>query len=47
VSNFVTFSGGGGSIQVIGTGTGITIANAKRALVYSDGTNVIRVTADV
>lgn len=39
---------GGFGVQVIGaTGTGITIADTKRAIVYSDGTNVVRVTADV
>lgn len=27
-------------------GTGVTIASGKRAIVYSDGTNVVRVTAD-
>lgn len=38
---------GSQSIQVIGaSGTGITIANAKAAIVASDGTNVFRVTAD-
>jgi hypothetical protein len=38
---------GGQSIQIIGTtGTGITIANGKRATVYTDGTNVQRVTPD-
>lgn len=38
---------GGQSVQVIGaSGTGVTIANAKRADVYSDGTNVNRITAD-
>lgn len=38
---------GGQSIQIIGaSGTGITIANGKRAIVYADGTNVVRVTAD-
>lgn len=38
---------GGFGVQVIGaTGTGITIADGKRAIVYSDGTNVVRVTAD-
>lgn len=38
----------GGSIQVIGaTGTGITIATVKTAIVACDGTNVIRITADV
>lgn len=28
-------------------GTGITIGQGKRAIVYCDGTNVVRVTADV
>jgi hypothetical protein len=38
---------GAQSIQVIGaTGTGIVIANGKRAIVGSDGTNIFRVTAD-
>lgn len=38
---------GGFGVQVIGaTGTGITIADGKRAIVYADGTNVVRVTAD-
>jgi hypothetical protein len=38
---------GSQSIQFIGaTGTGITVANAKRAIIYSDGTNIVRVTAD-
>lgn len=38
---------GGQAIQIIGTsGTGITIANAKRAIVYADGTNIVRVTPD-
>lgn len=39
---------GGFGVRVIGaTGTGITIADGKRAIVYADGTNVVRVTADV
>ena len=39
---------GGFGVQVIGaTGTGVTIADGKRAIVYADGTNVVRVTADV
>jgi hypothetical protein len=39
---------GGHGVQVIGaTGTGVTIADGKRAIVYADGTNVVRVTADV
>jgi hypothetical protein len=44
VANLTT---GSQSLQFIGaTGTGITVANAKRAILYSDGTNVVRVTAD-
>lgn len=39
---------GGFGVRVIGaTGTGVTIADGKRAIVYADGTNVVRVTADV
>jgi len=39
---------GGFGVRVIGpTGTGITIADTRRAIVYSDGTNVVRVSADV
>ena len=39
---------GGFGLQFIGaTGTGIVVAAGKRAIVYSDGTNVVRVTADV
>jgi hypothetical protein len=38
---------GGQSIRFIGaTGTGITVANAKRAIIYSDTVNIVRVTAD-
>lgn len=38
---------GGQSLQFIGaTGTGVTIANGKRAIIYADGTNIVRVTAD-
>lgn len=38
---------GAQSLQFIGaSGTGITIANGKRAILYADGTNVVRVTAD-
>lgn len=37
----------GGSVQVIGaSGTGVTIATVKVAVVECDGTNVLRVTAD-
>jgi len=39
---------GGFALTFIGaTGTGIAVAASKRAIVYSDGTNVVRVTADV
>lgn len=38
---------GGQSIQVIGaSGTGVTIATGKVAIVFGDGTNIVRVTAD-
>lgn len=38
---------GGQSLQFIGTsGTGITVANGKRAIIYADGTNIQRVTSD-
>lgn len=38
---------GGFGLRVIGaSGTGITVADGKRAIVYADGTNVVRVTAD-
>lgn len=38
---------GAQSLQFIGTtGTGITVANGKRAIIYADGTNIVRVTPD-
>lgn len=38
---------GGFGLKFIGaTGTGITVAAGKRAIVYADGTNIVRVTAD-
>lgn len=38
---------GAQSIQIIGiTGTGVTVATGKRAIVYADGTNIVRVTPD-
>ena len=38
---------GAQSLQFIGaSGTGVTVANGKRAIIYADGTNVVRVTAD-
>jgi hypothetical protein len=40
-------NGNAQSVRIIGaTGTGITIATTKAALVMADGTNVIRLTAD-
>lgn len=39
---------GGFDLRIIGpTGTGVPIGMGKRAIVYSDGTNVVRATADV
>ena len=39
---------GGFGLQFIGaTGTGIVVAMGKRAIVYADGANVVRVTADI
>ena len=39
---------GGFGLQFIGaSGTGITVAAGKRAIVYSDGTNIVRATADI
>ena len=36
------------TLTMIGaTGTGTTIAQTKRAIVYADGTNIVRLTADV
>jgi hypothetical protein len=44
----VRHTGTGYAIQVIGeSGTGITIAISKTAIVECDGTNVFRVTADI
>jgi hypothetical protein len=38
---------GAQSLQFIGaTGTGITVGNGKRAILYADGTNIQRVTSD-
>ena len=45
VANLTT---GAQALQFIGaSGTGITIANGKRAIIYADGTNIVRATADV
>ena len=39
---------GGFGLQFIGaTGTGIVVSMGKRAIVYADGANVVRVTADI
>lgn len=46
---FTVYNGttGAQSIQIIApSGTGITIANGKRAILYCNGTNVVRVTPD-
>jgi hypothetical protein len=45
VANLTT---GGQSLQFIGaTGTGVTVASGMRAIIYADGTNIVRVTADI
>jgi hypothetical protein len=45
VANLTT---GGQALEFIGaTGTGITVANGKRAIIYADGTNIVRACADV
>jgi len=45
VGNLTT---GAQSLQFIGaTGTGVTVGNGKRCLIYADGTNIARATADV
>ena len=49
VRQYTVFNGttGGFGLQFIGaSGTGITVASGKRAIVYADGTNIVRVTAD-
>jgi len=44
---WTVYNGTGQSLQFIGpTGTGITVATLKHAIVRSDGTNIVRVTAD-
>jgi len=44
---WIVYNGTGQSLQFIGaTGTGVTVAATKRAIIYADGTNVVRVTAD-
>lgn len=44
---FNNTSGGLGLQFIPATGTGVVVAAGKRAIVYADGTNVVRVTADV
>lgn len=49
VRQYTVFNGstGGFGLQFIGaSGTGITVAAGKRSIVYADGTNIVRVTAD-
>lgn len=44
---YTVYNGTGQSLQFIGpSGTGITVATLKHAIVRSDGTNIVRVTAD-
>lgn len=44
---WTVYNGTGQSLLFIGpTGTGITVATIKHAIVRSDGTNIVRVTAD-
>lgn len=44
---WTVYNGTGQSLQFIGaTGTGVTVATLKRAIIYADGTNIVRVTAD-
>lgn len=47
---YTVFNGttGGFGLQFLGaTGTGVTVAAGKRAVIYADGTNIVRATADV
>lgn len=49
VRQYTVFNGstGGFGLQFIGaSGTGITVAAGKRAIVYADGTNIVQVTPD-
>jgi hypothetical protein len=42
------FNNSSQGLQFIGaTGTGIVVATTKRAIVYADGTNVVRLVADI
>jgi hypothetical protein len=44
---FANVTGGFGVRVKTSAGSGITVADGKRAIVECDGTNVVRVTADV
>lgn len=47
---FVVFNNTSGAFTLTvkgSTGTGIAVGQGKRAILYADGTNVVRVTADV
>jgi hypothetical protein len=39
-------TGGFGRRCIGATGSGVVVAAARHAIIYSDGTNVVRVTAD-
>lgn len=44
---WTVYNGTGQSLRFIGaTGTGVTVASGRRAVIYSDGTNVVRATPD-
>jgi hypothetical protein len=48
--DWVVFNNSTGAFTVTikgATGTGIVVGTGKRAIVYTDGTNVVRATADV
>lgn len=50
VQQWTVFNGttGGFGLQFIGaTGTGITVAAGMRAIIYADGTNIVRASADI
>lgn len=44
---FNNTTGGFGLQFIPATGTGVVVAAGKRAIIYADGTNVVRVTADI
>jgi hypothetical protein len=46
-NNTTIDSGGGDALQFIGaTGTGVSVAAGMRAIIYANGTNIVRVTPD-